>query len=78
MKKEFVLVCFPYYTLLYHFRKLASLFRAFLKLLLNQTIIFLFFKRFKRCLQGLANLFQKNFVKFRYFSDFVGLFVVIF
>ena len=63
----------------YHFRKLASLFRALLSVLLNQTIDFLLFKLFK-CLQGLDNLFQKIFVKFRYFSVFAVLcchFVVV-
>ena len=35
------------------------------------------FKRFKWCLQGLDSLFQKNFLKFRYFSVFVVLFGVI-
>ena len=47
--------------MLYHFRNLASLLRALFNVLLNQTIIFLLFKRFKGCLQGLNNLFQKNF-----------------
>ena len=67
---QFIAFCFGlrfflYFRMLYHFRKLASLYRALFKVLLNQTLIFLLFNLFKLCLQGLDNLFQKNFVKFR-------------
>ena len=44
----FVLVCFfSYFTMLYRFCILALLLRAVFNVLLNQTIIFLLFERFK-------------------------------
>ena len=73
-----VLVCvFSYLTMLYHFRKLASLFRALFNVLMNQTIIFLLFKLFKLCLQGLDNLFQENLVNLDTFQ-FLWFFLLSF
>ena len=64
---------FSCFTMLYHFRNSASRIRALFNVLLNQTLICLLFKRFNLCLQGLHSLFQKNFVKLKYFC-FCGSF----
>ena len=73
------LLWFPFFIFynVVSFSQLSLIIERYFNVLLNQKIIHLFVKRFDCCLQGLNDLFQNNFVKFRYSSFFVVLFAFI-